>query len=533
MEDKNNNMETPPVNLDSELTEVQVDASNAGMIGKAHREQGGPDADLLMDLIMADACGGDSCSKSFKILGKDQIAYGVQYLADNLPAVQFVSQFYLELIIHGGLVAKDKSNQGKLDKWLAAKNYTGETNGNVIREALHHSIIYGYSGLRKIGDTVSFVPANHFKIWKIPATMEDEFGNTRPIPGIHAPLVYEVKLKTEMRIEDKEVENNNSYQPDNKNYTLKQIISQNEWVEGVDGSLFPNDDHDGAMVDDVFVPADNFCHLRHSDEGDYGRSPLTKDRLRTTLIVDYIRNVIDEVGNDGTDYMMYLKQRGVAGSSLTSMLSTSSADTSIKAAVDSKQVKSATEKQMEVARNLARKLKRTSKTRFAIISQDWVDRIEKLEGTVRLPDYINVLTNAKATIADIYGIPAMLAGTDGGGWSTGMSALIPFTLERTIKPFQQRYAEQLSDIINACAGIKGGVTFQEIDWSDLRERAEIEKIKAETEKALAEANSKKVSDAKVAKETKLLTKEGVNGQNNSGNFPTDTSSSNKKSTAKK
>lgn len=525
------------VDLDKTLSDKPTDFSNAGMIGKAHREQiNHPETDILMDMIMADACGGDQCSKSFKILGKDQKVYGVKYLADNLPAVQFVSQFYLELIAHGGLLAKDASNQKKLDNWLAEKNYTGQTNGNVIREALHHSIIYGYAGLRKIGSTISFVPADHFKIWKMPALMKDKYGNSRPIPGIKAAVVYEVRLKGEGDvIEDKERDGAHEWIHDKNKNTLKNLIKDQEWTEGVDGSFFHDDDYDGAMTDDVFIPKENFCHLRHSDEGEYGRSPLTKDRLRTTLIVDYIRNVIDEVGNDGTDYMMYLKQRGVAGASLTSMLSTSTADTSIKASVDGKQVKTATEKQMEVARTLARKLKRTAKTRFAIISQDWVERIEKLEGTVHLNEYLSILTNAKATIADIYGIPAMLAGTDGGGWSTGMSALIPFTLERTIKPFQHRYADQLSDIINACAGIKGGVKFKELDWSDERERAEIDKIKAETEKALAEANSKKVTDAKTMKETKLLTKEGVNGsnQNQMPQAKTATKTAAKKPAAKK
>lgn len=500
-------MENNVVNLD-EQKENKEEFSNASMIGEAHSQpEYHPDADILMEMIVADACGGDQCSKSFKILGKDQIAYGVQYLADNLPAVQFVSQFYLELIIHGGLIAKDASNQKKLDNWLMSKNYSGETHGNVIREALHHSIIYGYSGLRKIGNTVSFVPSNHFRIWNMPATMEGKDGITRPIPGIQAPIVYEIKLKTDMGIEQKEEERPREFLPDNEKYTLESLIRDRNWVEGVDGSLFADDDKDGATTDDVFVFKDDFCHLRHSDDGEYGRSPLTKDRLRTTLIVDYIRNVIDEVGNDGTDYMMYLKSRGAAGSSLTSMLSINSADTSIKASIDGKQVKAANDKQMEMAKTLAKKLKRTAKTRFAIISQDWVDKIEKLEGTVHLPEYLSILNNAKATIADIYGIPAMLAGTDGGGWSTGMSALIPFTLERTIKPFQQRYAEQLSDIICACAGIKGGVKFQEVDWSDERERAEIDKIKAETMKLLAEANKGKAEELKVAKETRLMTKQ--------------------------
>lgn len=532
MKDDNEKMATPEENAGKEIFDVSI--------AQAHKSQGdwkeGHDADMMMDALIAEWCMNDPCAAQ-KLLNKNKMNYTVEYLADNLPAVQFVAQFYLELIIHGGLIAKDSYNQKKLDEWLAKRNPYGQTNGNVVREALLASIIYGYSGLRNIMGNVVFVGPNFFKIWRIPAYAEDsKTGKNRPIPGIKAPCLYEVKTKKSPIEEKEEKKNQYAFDDDKAVHTLKDVIKEQNYVEAVDGSFFVDDGKDGAETTSVFIPSKNFCHLRHSDEGNYGRSPLTSDRLRTTLIIDYLRNVIDEINNDGNDYLMYLKQRGVAGSSLTNMMSTEAADKSIVGATDPKQVKSARERQLGAARSLAKKLKRTQKTRIGIVSKDWVDSIEKMDGTVKLNEYISILNNAKATIADIYGIPAMLAGTDGGGWSTGMSALIPFTLERTIKPFQQRYAQQLSPFIAECAGIKGDIIFQEIDWSDERERAEIDKIKAETEKALAEANSKKVADAKTKKETKLLTADGVNGKNNlaSPNASSASSaSSSKKTTTKK
>ena len=162
-----------------------------------------------------------------------------------------------------------------------------------------------------------------------------------------------------------------------------------------------------------------------------------------------------------------------------------------------KKTKTVKEKQLSAARDLAKKLKRTAKTRIGIVSKDWVDEITKLEGTVRLNEYIGILNDAKGVVADIYGIPALLAGSSGGGWSTGMSALIPFTLERTIKPFQQRYADQLNKIVKNCSGVNGDIKFQEIDWEDEKQRAEIDKLIAETNKLIEEAN-------KLKKETKVL-----------------------------
>ena len=477
----------------------------------------GHDADMLMDALIAEVCAADPCAGQM-LVNKGTQQYSVDYLANNLPAVQYVGQFYLELIIHGGLVAKDDFNQKKLNDWLQQKGPLGQSNGNIIREALLSSIIYGYSGLRKVFDNLIYVAPNHFKIWKIPYTVETtSLGKNgklrisdRPVPGVKAPVLYEIKDKPIGY--DESTKKPGVFVIDNQQYTLQEVVRQNSFVEGVDGSFFLDDGADGALTTDYFVTANNFCHLRHSDEGTYGRSPLVTDRLRTTLIIDYLRNVIDEVNNDGNDYLMYLRQRGTVGSSFVSSISNAQAETITKRASDIKQSKSMREKQLEAARSLAKKLKRTQKTRIGIISEDWVDRIEKLEGTVRLNEYLSILNDAKGVVADIYGIPAMLAGSSGGGWSTGMSALIPFTLERTIKPFQQRYAEQLGDIVRECSGVKGEIKFKEINWEDEKTQAEIDKLRAETLKALAEANAAKVTGLKTTKEASLLNKRTGNNQ---------------------
>ena len=481
-------------------TEHLDDKEQFDSIGMAHESQQGwiesHDSDVLTDQLMYEmfTCKPD-CESIDKLL-KNKPTYTVEFLADNLPAVQFVCQFYLELIVHGGIIAKDKYNQEKLDKWLIDYNPLGQTNGNVVRQALLSSILYGYSGLRRIFDDVLYIAPNHFKIWKLPYTDKDG----KVIPGVKRPLLYEIKNNKDMTVEGKE-KDNNVFTIDGKSYTLADVVKNQLLVEAADGSFYRKGD-DAAQTDDVFVTIDNFCHLRHSDEGTYGRSPLVTDRLRTTLIIDYIKNVIDEVNNDGNDYIMYLKQRGVVGSSLTSTISNNRTETVIKSSADVKKTKTVKEKQLGAARDLAKKLKRTAKTRIGIVSKDWVDEIKKLEGTVRLNEYISILNDAKGVVADIYGIPALLAGSSGGGWSTGMSALIPFTLERTIKPFQQRYAEQLNRMIKSCAGINGDIKFKEINWEDEKTRAEIDKLIAETNKLVEEANSIKIGKKLTQKDEK-------------------------------
>lgn len=481
------------------------------------------DADDMLETLIESRCGekGAYC-KSAQTIRQGGLPYSIEYLADNLPAVQYVAQFYLELIIHGGILAKDDSNQEKLDKWIRSTNPLGQTNGNVLRQALLSSIIYGYSGLRKIGNDLVYVAPSQFQILKLPAFMYDKAGRARAIPGILRPFLYEVYSSKEVAVEKKKAREFPQQTPDE----VKEALGLKK---GVDGSFYQGDS--AASATSVYVPFNHFCHLRHFDEGDYGVSPLSKDRLRTTLIIDYIRNVIDEVSNDGNDYMIYLRQRSNVGSSLAGMISATAANATINAAVDAKEKKNANETAMASARALANKMKRSQKTRLNIINKNVIEEVEKLDGTVQLNNYLTILNDAKGTVADIYGIAAMLAGSSGGGWSTGMSALIPFTIERTIKPFQQRYAEQLSPMIRECADIKGSVHFKELDWEDEKTQAEIEKLRAETEKALAEANKNKVDEAKIKKETKLLNSQGVNGANKT--TTSSSSSTTKKSTPKK
>lgn len=480
------------------------------------------DADDMMDMIIGQSCGkGDYC-KSAKTLKAGGLPYSIEYLANNLPAVQYVAQFYLELIIHGGILAKDDSNQEKLDRWMNSRNVLGQTNGNVVRQALLSSIIYGHSGLRRVGNDVMYVPPMKFQILKLPAYMADGTGRARPIPGVMKPYFYEIFKKKDIGVEKGDPKEF----PDQSPSELKEQLDLHK---GVDGSFYPGDNPSQAT--NIYVPKELFCHLRHSDEGDYGVSPLSTDRLRTTLIIDYIRNVIDEVSNDGTDYMIYLQRRSNVGSSLAGMISTTAANQVVNAAIDAKEKKNANESAMAQARTLANKMKRSQKTRLNIINKNVIEEVEKLPGTVELNNYLSILNDAKATVADIYGIAAMLAGSSGGGWSTGMSSLIPFTIERTIKPFQQRYSEQLSPMIVSCAGMKGEIKFKELNWEDEKTQAEIEKLRAETEKALAEANKSKVEEAKTKKETKLLTSQGVNGANKT--TTSSSSSTTKKSTSKK
>ena len=481
-------------------TEHLDDKEQFDSIGMAHESQQGwiesHDSDLMTDQLMYEMFTCKPDCESISNLLKNKPTYTVEFLVDNLPAVQFVCQFYLELIVHGGIIAKDSYNQGKLDKWMLDYNPLGQTNGNVIRQALLSSIMYGYSGLRKVYNDLLYIAPNHFKIWKLPYTN----AKGEIIPGIKKPLFYEIKNNHDLTVEGKEGENN-VFTINGKSYTLAEVVKNQLLVEAADGSYYRKGD-DPAQTDDVFVTKDNFCHLRHSDEGTYGRSPLVTDRLRTTLIIDYLKNVIDEVNNDGNDYIMYLKQRGTVGSSLTSTISNNRTETVIKSSADVKKTKTVKEKQLGAARDLAKKLKRTAKTRIGIVSKDWVDEIAKLEGTVRLNEYIGILNDAKGVVADIYGIPALLAGSSGGGWSTGMSALIPFTLERTIKPFQQRYAEQLGSIVKDCAGVNGDIKFKEINWGDEKTRAEIDKLIAETNKLVEEANAIKAGKLTSTQEKK-------------------------------
>ena len=429
-------------------------------------------ADEMMEQLIASMCGDMTCvpanSKQQKLA-----VYSIEYLVDNLPAVNFVVSFYTQLIIGAGLEAKDPYNQKKLDEWLQKKNAMGQTNQDIIADSVKNSLMYGYSGIRlSLGDFYSVMP-QQLRIWKLPLTTQVN-GRVEVIPGLKSLAFYEVNLDKGFKVEKDETER--TFVLNGNKYTL---------------------------ANSVYIEPENFCHLRNSNDGDYGRSPLSYDKLRTHLLIDLIKNFRDEILNDGSDYIMYLKAGLSAGQSLTSLLSQQTTEQSVRGALDKKMVKTASDKQMEAAKRLAEKMKKSQKTRMSIVRKDQIEEIKKLEGTVRLPDYLGIYNDAKDVVADIYGIHSLLVGGKSSGWNTGMSSMLEFTMDKTIRPFQQRYSHQLSDYICRASGVKGEVKFREYELLDKKAQADIEKTRAEAEKQIADA-------AKLAKETKLMTKKTVN-----------------------
>jgi len=459
-------------------------------------------ADEMMEQLIASMCGDMTCvpanSKQQKLA-----VYSIEYLVDNLPAVNFVVSFYTQLIIGAGLEAKDPYNQKKLDEWLQKKNAMGQTNQDIIADSVKNSLMYGYSGIRlSLGDFYSVMP-QQLRIWKLPLTTQVN-GRVEVIPGLKSLAFYEVNLDKGFKVEKDETER--TFVLNGNKYTLEEVIKQKMLKVAADGSyiIAENNDPDTlARANSVYIEPENFCHLRNSNDGDYGRSPLSYDKLRTHLLIDLIKNFRDEILNDGSDYIMYLKAGLSAGQSLTSLLSQQTTEQSVRGALDKKMVKTASDKQMEAAKRLAEKMKKSQKTRMSIVRKDQIEEIKKLEGTVRLPDYLGIYNDAKDVVADIYGIHSLLVGGKSSGWNTGMSSMLEFTMDKTIRPFQQRYSHQLSDYICRASGVKGEVRFREYELLDKKAQADIEKTRAEAEKQIADA-------AKLAKETKLMTKKSVN-----------------------
>ena len=483
---------------------VSIYGPNDGpWIGQPAWNSQNEDVDILMDNLIATQCYG-GCAPDCSQLKGDQPRYSIEYLVNNLPSITTVANMYTQLIVGGGLIADSKEGNAKLQRWLKQKPVTGMTHQEIITDAIEHAVVYGYTGLRDLTHGLGIVPVQpqYFKIWKLPLLI-----NGRPVPGVKDEFLYEV-WKNKKKLEDK----TSQIEINGEKYSLGEVVKMQEWKKGVDGSFYIDDQKDGASAETVYVPKENFCHLRHNLIGDYGESILARDRLRLTLMVDLIINITDEVNNDGNDYLMWLKENNIVGTSLTQMLSNNVANVAAASGMDAKAKKTAVEKKMDAARQLARQLKRSAKTRVAVVRKDIVDNFERVDGTARLVDYYPFLADATTIIANAFGLHPILAGSTSSGWNTSMSSVIQFTLERVIVPYQRMYASQLESFIQKATGITSSIHFKEYDLSDKKTLAEIEESISRTKKNLAE-EQKILNDIKISnKESSNATKE--NGANN-------------------
>ena len=443
-------------------------------IGQPAWNEASADNDVLMDSLINATCHKNECSP--RIQGRKR--YPIDYLVNNLPSITTVTNMFVQLIVGGGLTADSAVADKKLQDWLREKPLVSMTHQAIINDAIEKSVMYGYTGLRFIYQTRSAVPVHpeHFRIWKLPKLL-----NNQPIPGLYDEFLYEVtwrKLPIEKKMKTQVV-------IDGKKYTLKEIVEAEAWKTGVDGSFYFDDGEDGALSSSVFLPVKNFCHLRHTLNGDYGESILNRDRLRLGMMIDLLVNMNDEINNDGNDYIMWLKEQNIVGNSITSLLSQKSAETTAKNSVDSKVTHSAVQSRLDAANSLARKMKRSQKTRVAVVRKDIIDQFDKVAGTVRLVDYYPFLADATTIIANAFGLHPILAGSTSSGWNTSMSSVIQFTLEKIIVPYQRLYSSQLNDYLRELIGIKSNIHFKEYDITDKQTMAAIEKTISETRLNLA------------------------------------------------
>lgn len=452
------------------------------------------DTDVLMDNLIAQCYKNGECVNALR---KSDRKYSIEYLVNNLPSITTVANMYTQLIVGGGLIADSKEGNAKLQNWLKQKPVTGMTHQEIISDAIEHAVVYGYTGLRDLTHGLGIIPVHpqFFKIWKLPMLI-----NGKPIPGVKDEFLYEI-WREKKALEDKD----SQITINGKKYNLSEVVKMEEWKKGPDGSFYVDDEREGASATTVYVPKQNFCHLRHNLIGDYGESILARDRLRLEMMADLIINMNDEINNDGNDYIMWLKEQNIVGSSLSSMLSSNAANAAVAGGMDGKTKKAAVDKKMDSATRLAKQMKRSNKTRVAVIRKDVVDEFSRVDGTVRLVDYYPFLADATTIIANAFGLHPILAGSTSSGWNTSMSSVIQFTMERVIVPYQRMYASQLESYIQRATGIKSAIHFKEYDLSDKKTMAEIEESISRTKLNLAK-------EQEVLNNIKLAKKESTNAK---------------------
>lgn len=473
--------------------------NDGAWIGQPAWNDQNEDVNILMDNLIATKCYQNSCGVDE--LRKTKGKYSIEYLVNNLPSITTVANMYTQLIVGGGLVADSKDGNTKLQNWLKERPLTGMTHQEIITDAIEHSVIYGYTGLRDLTHGLGIIPVHpqYFKIWKLPLLIGGE-----PVPGVKDEFLYEVwKDKKELADKESQIEING------QKYSLGEVVKMQEWKQGPDGSFYIDDEKQGASTSTVYIPKKNFCHLRHNLIGDYGESILARDRLRLEMMADLIINMTDEINNDGNDYIMWLKEQNIVGSSLSQMLSPNTANTAVSGGMDAKSKKTAVDKKMNSALQLARQMKRSNKTRVAVIRKDIVDDFSRIDGTVRLIDYYPFLGDATTIIANAFGLHPILAGSTSSGWNTSMSSVIQFTMERVIVPYQRMYASQLESYIQRATGIKSAIHFKEYDLSDKKTMAEIEESISRTRLNLAK-------EQEVLNNIKLTKKESTNANKSNG-----------------
>lgn len=352
----------------------------------------------------------------------------IDWLIENLPALDYVLSRMLNYIFANGMTTGDGDNE-YLDNWLYnEKNRLGATNYTVLRECIKNASIYGECGLRMYDGNLYTVKKGYYGLL---VTRED---------GVEEIVAYFIRK-------------------DGKK--VKETLKTNEWSFERIADIENWFNRNGYILMDE----SEFSNIRNDTSYLHGISPLLKDKQRINLVLSVYERLNYDIRYDGPGRIILHTKDGYVSDESNEVSTSEVLNNS------PKMKENRYEEAKEEAARIARDLKDSTSDAVGVLSGAFDKDITHLPRVTKATEFLDWLDVDTVVVAQILGMsPTLLEVGDLHG-NVSVEKIIDTAMLNTIIPMRESYAIQFSDLIAKRVGV-AKVFFDKYDMAQIQDENE-------------------------------------------------------------
>lgn len=371
------------------------------------------------------------CDKTCTGLAVDPIKAEVRdidWLVENLPAIDYVLSRMLNYIFANGLTTGDGDND-YLDNWLYNEmNKAGSTNYAVLRDCIKNASVYGECGLRMYDGNLYTVKKGYYGLL---TNLED---------GIEEVVAYFV------RKDGKKVKET----IDTKDWDFEDLDSIERWF----------DDNGYILMDES-----EFSNIRNDTSYLHGISPLLKDKQRLNLVLAVYERLNYDIRYDGPGRIILHTKDGYVSDELNEVSTTEVLNNA------PKMRENRYEEAKAEAHRIAQDLKDSTSDAVAVLSGGFDKDITHLPRVTKATEFLEWLDVDTVIVAQILGMSPTLLEVGNLHGNVSVEKIIDTAMLNTIIPMRESYAIQFSDLIAKRVGVSK-VFFDKYDMAQIQDENE-------------------------------------------------------------
>lgn len=429
--------------------------------------RGSDNAIILDEMLSCNVACAGNFKRTIHLYEEDLI----DWLYQNLPAIEYVVQHIVNFIFSNGLTTGDPDQDEKLNDFLYAKNIQGATNYSVLQESIRDTIVYGKSGLR-------FLSVEHGWINIKSKNYAALVAENKEFYGFKNVLGYLVSFD-DVKMTDIELEN--------IDFDVDALEKQ------------------GIIVDTVrrvlVLSKSEFVSIRNVPTTEQAVSPLVMDQQRLKLLVMLYERLNYDLEYDGPGRLVVRLKDSYAKGDDNDIGTSDILDQSTKGK------RSRREKAIQESEELARKLKNSHSDSVIAMSNVFDEKFTHLPRVIKSTDFLDKLEDEEEIIAQIFSIPPVLLSLGDISGNVSMEKIIDNAMLNSIIPKREKYAVQFSPLLCEKLGLEK-VYFNKYelkqvidDNSKRKDIVEMIKVLVETGEVEIAKKMAKMLDADITTET--------------------------------